>query len=96
MPRRKAHLLTGRAGIRTLTWHGQPAFYRVTGYRNSQGRWVQRNPRTGHWYYQGGAKSPARAPSPAALRRSDQLNIELDVGDGKVHYFSVPGSKIPA
>lgn len=93
MPRRKAELLTGRAGVRRILWHGQPAFYRVTGYRDSQGRWLERNPRSGHWIYKS-SRRRAKTPTPAQLRASDQLNVELDVGDGQVHYFSMPGSAI--
>jgi hypothetical protein len=84
MPRRRTAGLTGRSGVRKLPNGG---FYRITGYRNAAGRWVIRNPRTGHWYVQG-SRNNGSPPTVGELKRSDRLNIEVE-RNGAVKYLNV-------
>lgn len=92
VPRRRATLLTGRAGVRKITYKGQEAFYRVTGYRDSAGLWQRRNPRSGHWYAMGAGLGihPGKGPTASALRASDKISIELEFA-GSIHHFTVDG-----
>jgi hypothetical protein len=91
MPRRRTSGLTGRQGVRQLPNGG---FYRITGYRASNGTWMTRNPRTGHWHTQSG-RHTAAGPSLPEIVNSGRLNIEVDPeGDGRVKYLNVNGGEL--
>lgn len=71
------------------------ARYRVVGYRNSAGAWVQRNPRNGHYF----VRTPAgrrRTVKPDAeqISRSQMVSVELELDRGRgprIYYTTLHG-----
>lgn len=74
------------------------ARYRVTGYRDGDGRWIVRNPRSGHYGYRVGEGKKRKwrsvRPVEADVQRSRSLTVEveLDRGQGpRIYYTTVHG-----
>lgn len=67
------------------------ARYRVTGFRDLQGRWIVRNSKTGQYRPAGAARGRAIKPSDEMVRRSALVAVEVEItrrGERPVVYYT--------